>query len=256
MSFFGRIRNLFGGMLGIFITQVEASNPDAVYEASIAAQIANFSKYKQAAAGLVRRRIDINERLDKATSEYNQVIQDLEAAVASNADDMAILLIQKRDQLGPDIEALNTDLDQADKDAEEAKSGLIKVRQEIDNLKAERNRMIARYQSAKVRLQIHESLDGLSTDSTSQALAGVRETIKNTVASANLSKELRENDIDTKLDKLRKSSASTTAQSKLDELKRQHAIKKTEQQKVSNELQVLVEATKKHQQEQTVGAKR
>ncbi|MBP8285481.1 MAG: hypothetical protein KAX57_01440, partial [Rhodoferax sp.] len=60
---------------------------------------------------------------------------------------------------------------------------------------------------------------GLSVDAEVQALAGVRDHIKSQVAQASLGAELRESDLDVRLNKLRQSSASVTAKSQLDALK-------------------------------------
>ena len=54
-----------------------------------------------------------------------------------------------------------------------------------------------RWQSAEARIRIQEQLDGLSVDAEVKALENVREHIKNTIAEANLGKELGESVLDT-----------------------------------------------------------
>ena len=61
---------------------------------------------------------------------------------------------------------------------------------EIRKLKAERDTMLAKMQSAQARIRIQEQLDGLSVDAEVKALDNVREHIKNTIAEANLGSEL------------------------------------------------------------------
>ena len=77
-------------------------------------------------------------------------------------------------------------MDTAQKDADSAKSSLMSVQGEIRKLKAERDSMLAKMQSAQARLKIQEQLDGLSVDAEVKALDNVREHIKNTIAEANL----------------------------------------------------------------------
>jgi phage shock protein A len=104
-------------------------------------------------------------------------------------------------------------------DADSAKDSLTQVKTEIDKLKAEKDRMLAQMHSAQARLKIQSQLDGLSVDAEVQALAGVRDHIKSQVAQASLGSELRESDLDVRLNKLRQSSASVTAKAQLDALK-------------------------------------
>ena len=73
---------------------------------------------------------------------------------------------------------------------------------------------------AKARLQIQESLDGLSVDAEVQALAGVREHIKGKVAEAKLGSELRSSDLDVRLKELNKTAASTSARAQLEAMKK------------------------------------
>ena len=53
---------------------------------------------------------------------------------------------------------------------------------EIKKLKAEKDNMLAKMQSAQARIRIQEQLDGLSVDAEVKALDNVREHIKNTIA--------------------------------------------------------------------------
>ncbi len=61
---------------------------------------------------------------------------------------------------------------------------------EIRKLKAERDSMLAKMQSAQARIKIQEQLDGLSVDAEVKALDNVREHIKTTIAEANLGREM------------------------------------------------------------------
>jgi phage shock protein A len=81
--------------------------------------------------------------------------------------------------------------------------------------------------SAQARVKIQEQLDGLSVDAEVKALDNVREHIKNTVAQANLGDELKENDLDARLAKLRNASGEVTANDEWEKLKAQKAAKAT-----------------------------
>jgi len=126
------------------------------------------------------------------------------------------VLIQKKNALDAAITELRNDANQATADADNAKDSLTQVKTEIDKLKAEKERMLAQMHSAQARLKIQGQLDGLSVDAEVQALGAVRDHIKGQVAQASLGSELRESDLDVRLNKLRQSSGSVTAKAQLD----------------------------------------
>ena len=122
---------------------------------------------------------------------------------------------------------MESELGQAQTDAESAKASLIQVQSEIGKLKAEKDRMLAKMASAQARVKIQEQLDGLSVDAEVKALDNVREHIKNTVAAANLGDELKDNDLDGRLNKLRNASGEVTANDEWEKLKIAKAAKAT-----------------------------
>ena len=107
-------------------------------------------------------------------------------------DDLALILIQKKNILEKEVAELKAELETAAKDADSAKAALLQVQAEIKKLKAEKDTMLAKMESAKARVRIQEQLDGLSVDAEVKALDNVRAHIKNTIAQANLGKELAE----------------------------------------------------------------
>jgi phage shock protein A len=185
--------------------------------------IEKYSKLKAASGRIIARKLDVEGRLQSARAEMAKTTAQLSAAMATNQDDLAMVLIQKKNALSEDLTALESDYAEAEKDAEEAKAALLDMKGEIDRLKAEKDRMIAKFQSAEARLSIQESLDGLSIDAEVQALAGVRDHIKGRVAEARLGTEMRESDLDTRLKTLNRTAGAVTARAQLEEMKRAQA---------------------------------
>ena len=151
------------------------------------------------------------------------------AAVETNQDDLAVILIQKKNGLDQEVLEMRGDLDTASKDADSAKSSLLQVQAEIKKLKAERDVMLARMQSAQARLQIQGQLDGLSVDAEVKALDNVREHIKTTVAAANLGKELSETSLDARLASLKDKAGDVQAKQQLAEIKAKRAAQQSAQ---------------------------
>lgn len=214
-----RLWNLWTGFVALWVTDIEKEHPEIAYQNSIASMTEKYTKLKQASGRIIARRLEVEDRLNSARAELDKVSTQLNAALATNQDDLALVLIQKKNALDEDVKALEADFAEADKDAEEAKGQLLEIKGEIDRLKAEQDRMIAKFNSAEARLKIQESLDGLSIDAEVKALSGVREHIKGRIAEAKLGAELRSSDLDVRLQSLTRSSAAVTARAQLEQMK-------------------------------------
>src|SRR5437588_824696 len=93
------------------------------------------------------------------------------------------------------------------------------------------NSMMAKMESAQARLKIQEQLDGLSVDDEVRALDTVRTHIKNTIAEANLSKELSDSSLDARLNALRNQTGDVQAKQELAALKARKTAQTGAQQK-------------------------
>jgi phage shock protein A len=229
IGFFSRLGNLWRGFLSIWISNVEKEHPEIAYENAINSMVEKYSKLKSATAAIIRRREDIDERLKKSTKDLAQTELELNVAVETNQDDLAVVLIQRKNALTTEAAELGGDLGTASKDADAAKQSLLNVQGEIRKLKAERDVMLARMQSAQARLRIQEQLDGLSVDADVKALDNVREHIKNTIAEANLGQELSGSSLDARLAALRTQAGDVQAKQQLTELKAKKAAQQAAQ---------------------------
>lgn len=226
-GFFTRLANLWKGFLSLWISDVEKNHPEIAYENAINGMVVKYTQLKKATAAIIRRREDITARLEKAQRDLAQVTADLNTAVSTDQKDLGVVLIQKKQALEKDVNDLHIELTQAQKDAESAKASLVQVQTEINKLKEEKDRMLAKMASAQARIKIQDQIEGLSVDAEVKALDNVREHIKNTVAQANLGDELKDNDLDTRLAKLRAQSGDVTANDEWEKLKQAQASKAT-----------------------------
>jgi phage shock protein A len=226
---FARLGNLWRGFLSLWISDVEKQHPEIAYENAINSMIAKYTKLKSATAAIIRRREDIDARNQKAKSDLAEVEGQLAAALDTSQDDLAVVLIQKKNALEKELAELREELNLAQKDADSAKSSLITVQSEIKKLKAERDSMLAKMQSAQARIKIQEQLDGLSVDAEVKALDNVREHIKTTIAEANLGRELSESSLDSRLEALRNQAGDVQARQQLAEMKAKRAAQQAAQ---------------------------
>jgi len=229
VGFFSRLANLWRGFLSIWISDVEKQHPEIAYENAINSMVEKYSRLKAATAAIIRRREEIAERYDRATKELAQTEAELSVAVDTNQDEVALVLLQKKNQLTDDITSMHGELDTAQKDADSAKSSLLTVQSEIRKLKAERDSMLAKMASAQARIKIQEQLDGLSVDAEVKALDNVRDYIKTTIAEANLGRELSESSLDARLQAIRGQVGEAQARQQLAELKAKKAAQQAAQ---------------------------
>ena len=231
MSALSRLANLWKGFLSLWISDIEKEHPEIAYENAINSMIQKYAKLKSATAAIIRRREDLDERYKRATADLAQTEAELNTAVETAQDDLAVVLIQKKNQLSAEISELKTDMQSAHGDAESAKSSLMSVQTEIKKLKAERDTMLAKMQSAQARMKIQEQLEGLSVDDEVRALDNVRNHIKNTIAEANLTKELSDSSLDARLAGLRNQVGDVQARQELEALKARKAAQQGQSQK-------------------------
>lgn len=225
-GFFTRLSNLWRGFLSLWVSDLEKDHPEIAYENSINRMIEKYTQLKKATASIIRRREDLEARLKAKSGELEQVEADLETALDTDQDDLALVLINKKDALAAEVAELSQELEQASQDAADAKSSLTSVQSEINKLRAEKDRMLAKMKSAQARIHIQEQLDGLSVDAEVQALDNVREHINNISAEANLNKELDSSSLDGRLADLRRQTGDVTAKKQLAELKAKRAAVK------------------------------
>lgn len=227
MGFFSRIGNIWKGFLSLWVSNVETRNPEAVYESAISERVRRHKELKKAVSGIVYLRNKLSAELEDKEASLKQVLQQLPVAIEEGEDEVALVLIQQKDELTTEIEALSGELKKVSGQAEDAKRGLLSFQAEIEKLKREKDKMMAKRANAEARIQIQESLDGLSTDGDIKALDNVRTHIDKLQAEADIGSEIQGESLDAKLAKIREKAANSSAKSQLETLKKQSAARRS-----------------------------
>ena len=230
MGFFGRLANVWNGFWGLFISDLETNNAEAVYESAIEGRIKKHRELKKAVSGIVYLRNKLSTELEEKKATLAEIQPQIPIAVEEGEDEAALVLIQKKDELTGAIAEIQVELEKVSVQAEEAKAGLIAFQGEIEKLKREKHEMMAKKANAEARIQIQETLDGLSTDADIRALDNVREGIDKLQAEADVGSELSDTNLDSKLEEIKQKTASASARNQLDEMKKQMAAKKAAQE--------------------------
>jgi phage shock protein A len=221
---FKRFLNLISGKCRRWLRMREARDPESVYEAAISGRIRRYQQLKSAAAGIIYLRSKLESELKQKTAEMREVEEQIGQAADLDEDRCALLLIQRKQTLASDCQRLGEELNQLTREAEEAKKNLMGFKGEIDQLKAEKVRMLARLKNAQARVRIQHALEQLSSEDDVRALEDVRESIERTLAEAGVNRELAGSELDEKLEQIRRRNAETKAQAELAEIKRRRRM--------------------------------
>ncbi|TVQ87248.1 MAG: PspA/IM30 family protein [Deltaproteobacteria bacterium] len=228
MGFFARIGNIWKGFLSLWVSDLETRNPEAVYEAAINERVQRHKDLKKAVSGIVYLRNKTSAELEEKEAALKEVMMQLPVAVEEGEDEVALLLIQRKDELTGEIESLSDELKKIHDQAEDAKNSLLAFQSEIEKLRRERDQMMAKKANAEARIQINETLDGLSTESDIKALDNVRTHVNKLQAEADIGTELKEGSLDAKLSRIREKAANSSARAQLEAMKKQTAAKRSQ----------------------------
>lgn len=226
MGLFQRLANLWKGFLSLWVSNIETKNPEAVYEAAIEERIRKHKELKKAVSGIVYLRNKTSAELETKEKELKEIMTQLPVAIEEGEDEVALVLIQKKDSLTSDIGELTGQLSKIKDQADDAKSGLLAFQAEIEKLKREKDEMLAKKANAEARISIQETLNGLSTDADIKALDNVREHVNKLQAEADIGAEIEGDSLDAKLAKIKEKAGQSGARSQLDAMKAQMAAKK------------------------------
>jgi len=226
MGFFSRIGNWFSGIMNLFVSDLEKKNPEAIYESAIEGRIQKHRELKKAVSGIVYLRNKLDTDLQTKQKALTEIQAQIPVAVEEGEDEAALVLIQKKDELTAAIAEIQVELERVSHQAEDAKKGLVAFQGEIEELKREKHEMLAKKANAEARIQIQETLDGLSTDADIRALENVRESIHKTVAEATVGAEIQDDSLDSKLAEIKEKAQGASARAQLEEMKKQLAAKK------------------------------
>lgn len=218
--FIGRMFSLFGGKLRRWIKTREARDPEAVYESAIADRVRRYQQLKAAAAGVIYMRSKLERDLKLKTSELVEVAEQAVQAADMNEDQCALILLRRKHELNAETDRLKEELTQLTAEAEDAKKNLVAFKDEIEKLKVEKVRMMARLRNAQARVRIQHALESLSYDDDVRALEEVRESIQQMLAQAGVNRELHSAEVDEKLGEIRRRNEEAKAQAELDDIKR------------------------------------
>jgi len=219
-GFFARLMNLWRGMLGRWIGSKEESNPEAVYESAIQERLEQYEKLKKAVAGIVYLRNKLAGQLEQKSKEFSGINEQIVLAIDKGEDEVALHLIQKKDDIEAEVARLKDEMERTKEEAEEAKRSLVDFQGEIDRIRREKDRVMARLATLEARKAIQRQLDRLSPEADMRALESVRERVERLSADLDSTREMQDKTLHEKLREIRKETSMAAAKVQLEELKK------------------------------------
>lgn len=196
MSFLKRLLNLWKGFLGLFVKKLEVKNPEAVYENAINELTEKYNALKEATAAIVQRREELSQQLTTTQSKLLELNSMIDVAVSEGKDELALELIQEKNDLQQKLKQIDEEFQQVRKDAEKLKQNLLLIKEKVHKLKTERDQTIARLRTAEAKKKAHAVLDDFSLDEEHRVLNEIREYVERVNASITLDEELGQSKLD------------------------------------------------------------
>jgi phage shock protein A len=215
-----RILSLMGGKVRRWLKAREAHDPEAVYEAAINQRVQRYQQLKSSAAAVIYMRNKLGGELSTKRATIQELSEQTAQAADINEDQCALIMIRRRHELEADCTRLEDELAEVSREADEAKSSLISSRDEIEKLKLEKIKMLARLKNAQARIRIQSTLTSPSYDDDLRALEETRDSIGQTLAQAGINRELGNSELDAKLADIARRNNEVKAAAELEELKR------------------------------------
>jgi phage shock protein A len=187
---FERLRSLFRGTFGLWVRDREQQSPEVVYEQAIGERVRQYRELKSAVAGILYMRNKIEGEIGERRAEIARLHDDVRRAVRRGEEETSLSLIAHKQALFEDLERMETELDQIRAQGEEAKTNLVRFREEIRSLVREKGHMLATLANARARRRLQSAIEGLSVDAEMDALENVREHISRMVVESEVNKEL------------------------------------------------------------------
>lgn len=220
-SLFERLRMLLSGVFSLWVRDREAGNPRAVYEAAIGERLRQYRELKGAVAGILYMRNKLEGEIRERRAELSKLHEDVRRAVRRRDDDVALVLIARRQHLAEELERAEAEFGDVRREAEEAKGNLARFRDDIRALQREKTRTLATLANARARRRIREAFEGINVDGDLRALESVRELAVRLASEGRLEREMDADEgIGERVRAVREEAREEAARRELAELKR------------------------------------
>ena len=126
-----RMRSLWRGLFRSWVRDQEQQKPEVVYEQAIAERVRQYRELKDAVAGILYMRNKLESEIAERRAEIARLHDDVRRAVRRGEEETSLSLIAHKQALFEDLERAEQELEEVRIQAEEAKTNLVRFREEI-----------------------------------------------------------------------------------------------------------------------------
>ena len=175
MGIFDRAKKAVGRTSERVVSSLEEGNPEAVYEAAIDGATQRLVEHRGKIASLMAQQAATRARAESQERELTEVMAALQGAVADGDDDVAVVLITRKDELTAKLETTLGEVTTYDEAVSAGQAALAKGRTDLEALKREREVQLANKAVADAAIEVYDAQTGLSE--AHAGLASVREAV-------------------------------------------------------------------------------
>lgn len=190
MRLYQALANLLRGFVSLFIKDIAAENPEAVYEGMIQQRKEEREKLLEAAGAVVGERNKRAAELESAKNQIADIERRLKVAINANDKQLGSLLIQKKQALEGQRATLQPQVDRLTSEANRIKGDIQVFNANLLALMEEAKVNVARLRSARATNRILGMIDGLSVRGDEQMLTALRDSIEAEIGQVEVRKEL------------------------------------------------------------------
>ena len=163
MTFLNRVRILWLGFWSNLIGGSESRHKGLVAQGSLQSYKQHLGKLRDAMTNLIYQKKRMQDQLKVLQTEIYELKADIEEAVRSDADELAINLIAKVETVEEEYNFIKTQLAAVNKDIKVARETEAQLQKEISQQEQIMGSLTSRYASLKVRRELQAELQNASS---------------------------------------------------------------------------------------------
>ncbi len=192
MGIFSRIATFFGIRVNAALDKAE--NPGQVMDYSYSKQLEQLQELRRSIADVVTNEKRLELLQGQLVNKVNTLTQQAGQAVKANRDDLAILALQKKEALLPQLSSYEQQLAQLHAQEEKLVSMERGVSARVEAFRTQKEMVKAQYNAAQAQVKINETLTGISDEMSemNQAMQRAQDKVLTMQARANAMESLIE----------------------------------------------------------------
>lgn len=220
MRLFHAFANMWRGFVSLFIRDLAVANPEMAYEGIIQQRKEERSRLVEAAGAVVAERNKRAAELANTEQQLVDVERRLAASVRMNDKEIGGLLIQQKANLERQRDSLKPQVEQLDSHVDNVKQDIARYNRDLIALQQEAKVNVARLRSAQAQKRIMDMIEGLSVRGDDQMLSSIRDSVEQKVGQVEVMKEVDEaGNLERRLEQVSKAAEQNVADDEFSRLR-------------------------------------